>query len=309
MTYEEVRNQLVALTSGNKEVLKYCQTDRINQNPALRARVSDGFCAGACMNWLQLALQGSNAATTPDDVGAAVAYFAAASQTGFYDERKEKLRQADADDIKATNETLAKLSTFVLTKQKAGVLTDDDIDKYERAVEETKRRREEKKLKIEGYLKPESLYSQFWMHFAKVMDEKLKSDKYKNLTIAHTSSSKIYGPKGTATVVVQVTDDQRLKTGYGAMLGLMPVTAADGHAVGIHHLNSGKYHFFDPNFGVYEYDLTNLRRAILFLFLKGYPEMPSLSLRDSKQYEDKDGNVRAEYVIYRGTMSRALAVA
>src|SRR5216683_4769045 len=65
MTYEEVRNQLLALTSGNKEVMKYFQTDRIHRNPALRGRVSDGFCSGACMDWLQLVLQGGNAIAFP----------------------------------------------------------------------------------------------------------------------------------------------------------------------------------------------------------------------------------------------------
>ena len=309
MTYEEVRNQLLALTSGNKEVMKYFQTDRIHRNPALRGRVSDGFCSGACMDWLQLVLQGGNANSLPDDIGAAVAHFAAARQKDFYDERKKQLKKVDADDSEAAKETIAKLNASVIAREKAGLLTDTDIAQYKEAVEETNRRRQEKKLKIEGYLTTESLYSQFWADFAKVMDEKLKSNKYKNLTIAHTSSNRIYGPNGTARVTVEVTDEQRLKAGCGAMLGLFPVSAADGHAVAILHLNSGKYHFFDPNFGVYEYDLANVRRAILFLYLKGYPGMNSQSLRDCKQYEDNDGNIRGEYVIYRGTMHSAHAAA
>jgi Yersinia/Haemophilus virulence surface antigen len=311
MTYEEVRNQLQALTAGKKAVVEYSQTDRINQNSALRGRVSDGFCVGAAMHWLHLVLQGSDSRTVPDDIGSAVAFFAGSNtrQQPWYEERKRLLKKADADDDEATKQIFDKLNALIEAKHKAGTLTDADMTKYEQAVEEIKRRRKEKKTKIEGLLTTESLYSQFWMDFAKVMDDKLKSTKYKNLTIAHSSSNKIYGPKGTATVTVEVTNDQRLKPGYGAMLGLFPVSAASGHAVAIHHLNSGMYHFFDPNFGVYEYDLTNLRRAIVFLFLQGYPGMNSLSLRDSKQYEDKDGNIRAEHVIYRRTMTSARAAA
>jgi len=307
MTYEEVRNQLQALTSGKKAAVVYSQTDRIKQSSALRGRVSDGFCSGACLHWLQLVLHGSDASSGPDDIGALVAHFAAANtrQTKFYEERKDLLKKADEDDIKATNESLRKLNALVTAKQKAGTLTDEDVKEFEEGVEETNRRRTEKKIKIEGLKTTESLYKQFWADFAKVMDDKVKSAKYKNLTIAHSSSSKIYGPKGTARVAVEVTDEKLLKVGHGAMLGLFPVSAADGHAVAIHHLNSGRYRFFDPNFGVYEYDLTNVRRAIVFLFLNGYPGMPSLSLRDSKQYEDSTGNIRGEYVIYRGTMSSA----
>ena len=309
MTYEQVREKLVEFASGKKEVLRYSQTDQINRNKALQGKVADGFCSGACMEWLQLVLQGASGATAPDDVGAAVAYLAGVSsrKTKFYDDRKAGLSKADDDDMKATNETLAKLNAWVLAKQKAGLLTDADITLFENAVAEVKRRREEKRLKIQGFKETESLYQQFWADFAKFMDSKLKSNKYKNLTITLASSSKIYGPKGTEAVVAQVTDTRRLLAGYGVMIGLMPVKAADGHAVAIHHLGSGKYHFFDPNFGVYEYQLANLQKAIVFLFMEGYPTMGTKESSDSKLYQDTNGNIRGEYVIYRGPAKAAFA--
>ena len=72
MTYEQVREKLVEFGSGKKEVLHYSQTDQISRNKALQGKVADGFCSGACMEWLQLVLQGASAATVSVNVVARI---------------------------------------------------------------------------------------------------------------------------------------------------------------------------------------------------------------------------------------------
>ena len=39
-----------------------------------------------------------------------------------------------------------------------------------------------------------------------------------------------------------------------------------GHAVAMHKLNTGKFMFLDPNYGVFEYTQANLKKALMYLF-------------------------------------------
>ena len=144
----------------------------------------------------------------------------------------------------------------------------------------------------------------FWAEFAKRMDTALNTGahSFQSLSVDKAYSKQdVYGPpNGVVALVNRVVDHRKLQAGCGAVLVVCPPNNAVGHAVAIHKLNTGRFHLFDPNFGVYEFDDFNVRKAVLFLFLQVYPELMDGNRRaqDSQTYQ-VNGQVGGTFMIYR----------
>jgi Yersinia/Haemophilus virulence surface antigen len=321
MKYAEALSTLQKL---GREVRQYSQADRINANQALKQRVSQGMCAGAVLDWIQMLLCGGSEArkNTPSDLGAMVAALlqAPSQRDAFYDTRKQNLKTAFDQEGNAMNAELEALNKRALKAMEglnaqrgiSQVVYDQTVTRIEELMEkqqiQIKAQHQSKKDQINAALKTESLHLQFWKDFGQTMDSKFKTQAYSKLTIAAGSSSTTYGPpNGLLQFVNKVLTQQAMQAGCAASLGIGPVSAGAGHAVGVHLLNSGNYMFFDPNFGVYVMEYDNLRRAILFLFLKAYPQLEGGNPRDNQPYE-VNGKVSGDFVIYKGPAVTAPSV-
>jgi len=52
--------------------------------------------------------------------------------------------------------------------------------------------------------------------------------------------------------------------------GIRTSTSNTGHAVAVHRINLGSYRFLDPNYGVFDYNLSGVFSALLYLFGTDY---------------------------------------
>ena len=93
-----------------------------------------------------------------------------------------------------------------------------------------------------------------------------------------------------------------------AHVGANPPNGGTGHAVAIHRQNiGGRYHFFDPNFGVYDFSRTNLIEAFVFLFGTAYPHWAGGGTSDNHPYEVA-GRTKGTWSILKGNRVPAVAV-
>ena len=74
-------------------------------------------------------------------------------------------------------------------------------------------------------------------------------------------------PIGRIRAVVPHTNDRK---SVGATGTEGPSGGGTGHAVAAHQTGNDTYNFFDPNFGIYRYDLTNLMHCLQHLFWTPY---------------------------------------
>jgi hypothetical protein len=310
MKYREVRETLRGLGT---EVGKYSQAKRIEANETLKNRVSSGMCAGAALDWLRSVLLGGDAGKGPSDKGSMAAHIVQLNSTQqiFYNKRKAdltKLHDAQRDECnKDITELGVKLQSTLnnaltrpgMTQALYDRLQDRATDLYNAEVERTKTYYLSKMGQINSRLQTASLHQQFWVEFGKIVDNKLNMNAYSRLTVGACSSSTVYGPpNGLLTFLNKVLTHDALQAGCGAAMGIAPPGKGAGHAVAVHRLNTGDFHFFDPNFGIYKLTARDLFRAILFLFLKAYPHMEGGNEADNQDYE-VTGKVECDFLIYK----------
>jgi Yersinia/Haemophilus virulence surface antigen len=144
----------------------------------------------------------------------------------------------------------------------------------------------------------------FWTDFARRMDTALNTGAHSFQSLSTDkaySKQDVYGPpNGLVALANRVVNHRKLQAGCGALVVVSPPKSDVGHAVAIHNLNTGRVHLFDPNFGVYEFDNFNVRKAFIFLFLKVYPELMDGARRaqDSQTYQ-VNGQAGGNFVIFR----------
>ncbi len=310
MLYTEVRETLRGL---GQEVGKYSQSKRIDANKTLKNRLSSGMCAGAALDWLRSVLLGGDAAKGPSDTGSMAAHIVQLNSTQqiFYNKRKADLTKLHDSQRDECNKDIAELGVKLQTTLNNALtrpgmtqalydrLQDRAMDLYNDEVERTKAYYQSKMGQINSRLQTSSLHQQFWVEFGKIVDGKLNMNAYSRLTVGACSSSTIYGPpNGLLTFLNTVLTHHALQAGSGAVMGIAPPGAGAGHAVAVHRLNTGDFHFFDPNFGIYKLTARDVLRAILFLFLKAYPHMEGGNKADNQDYE-VNGRVECDFLIYR----------
>jgi len=311
MTTKEVRDKLA---ERGKSLGLYSQTVRIEKNPILQNKVAQGYCAGASLDWLRLVLHNGNGSAMPGDSMAAAAFLMQTTprRNAFYDSRKAQLRQARAakttqlnDAIQQVNEKAQeilnkKLATPGMTQAQYDQLVEKVEESIEKAVAKLQLEHQATMSRFDAASSTDALFRQFWLEFAKTLDGTTGQAQYSKLKIAGSSPNSVYGPpNGLVKAIDAVTSHRGFLPGSGALVGVFPTGAGTGHGVAIHRLNTGKYQFFDPNFGVFEFDYKNLLWAFVFIFLKAYPAM-SDGTPDAGDYQDASGMVRAEFVIYLG---------
>jgi len=322
MTFDEV---VTSLKQRGTSLGDYHQLSLVGKAaPAMQGHISGGFCAGASVDWLRCVLQGAGADHRPDVNLAGVAYLSQVPQQRekFRADYNSKVQALQAESARTESQKLAavhqraqqlldaKLKTAGVTQAEFDQFQTDlqaAVEKQEKALEEEKR---VAKGKFDAALSQDVVFARFWTHFVTFVDGKLAAKlgahKYSSLTVVGASKPTSYQPNGVVALIDTILNDKRLTAGNGVLIGIYPPSEAGGHAIAIRRLNSGDYHFFDPNFGVFEFKPENVRWAFVFLFLKGYPTLEPRT-RDGKDYQVK-GEVRGEYVIFKGLPSSPPAV-
>jgi len=317
MTLEEVA---AALKQRGTSLGDYHQVSLVGKAaPAIQGHISGGFCAGASVDWLRCVLQGGTPDHRPDVDVASVAHLSQlpTQREKFRADYNAKVQALQDESVRTGRQKLTAIQQraeqLLAAKLKTAGVTQADYDQFQKDLEaavqkQEKALEEEKRVnkgKFEAALAQDAVFERFWMYFGKLVDEKLAAklgaQKYSNLAVVGASQPTSYQPNGVVAFIDTILNDKRLTAGNGALVGTYPPSEVGGHAIAIRRLNSGDYHLFDPNLGVFEFQPENVRWAFAFLFLKGYPTLEPKT-PDSKEYQVK-GEVKGEYVIFKGLAS------
>ena len=104
-----------------------------------------------------------------------------------------------------------------------------------------------------------------WTQFAGELDEKLGPDKkktYGKLKVVASRPQQVYESAGAWRGELL---EEGFLQGCCTIVAVSPV-GEDGHAVAVHQLQGGVYRFFDPNYGVIDYNKQSLRTVFQHLF-------------------------------------------
>jgi hypothetical protein len=141
----------------------------------------------------------------------------------------------------------------------------------------------------------ENRLKMFWQDYCSSSNiGKHQSHRLSNLTVVASSTTKKYigGLVEFLPIAIKAVGENQ-----AASVGISPpIMNESGHAIGIHRLNTGKYHLFEPNFGVYDMTQAGLFKALLFLFAKAYPDSEGIE-GDGHAYQ-VNGVVEGDYVIF-----------
>ena len=86
--------------------------------------------------------------------------------------------------------------------------------------------------------------------------------------------------------ITRLLENSELKPTFGALLGVLPCGGGTGHALALQKLNTGRYHFFDPNYGVFEMEHDQVVAAVKFLAANSY------------NFAGPDGKIKGDYTIF-----------
>jgi hypothetical protein len=113
---------------------------------------------------------------------------------------------------------------------------------------------------------------------------------------------------GLDQLIEEVLNHPDFKSDCCVHMGINPPSGRTGHAVALHRQSTGgKYHLFDPNFGVYELTRDKTKEAFLFIFRTAYPNWAGGGTQDDQAYE-MNGQTKGSYAIFRGNRVSAPAV-
>lgn len=325
------------LGSWGNEIGQYHQSERIKTLPGqkLKETVSGGYCAGVALDWIRRALLGGKLNYTDgkvrQDVRAAIAWtqqtsakknaFLEAKSSALNTSRDQKI-QADLDqanlDIKTVGDKVDQLFKKIgesdLSPQEKQAAYEKAQAAYDKAVKTIKDERIAKEGKYIAAVKAwhdKPVMELFWAEYGRVMDQYLANDRIKrgktgpsarqfsDLTVVKSVDSKEFG--GVASLIDALISEPEFKGNRAAYFGISPpLDGATGHAIAILRQNTGgSYHLFDPNFGTYEFTAAKLREAVVYIFKKAYPNIPSGNNSDNKAYEI-GGKVEGGYTIFEG---------
>ena len=254
--------------------------------------LTKGYCAGVCLDWTRRVLQSGpnrketflNYSTTRQEQtlrrmakaydGQGATYVAATRKTQLVPlltqlltqpEKKYTFKGGTPTGIPVPYETAELLSehfviapnTFDMDMVIAGVIKKSDIQSWLTAVQQNADP-QHKKLAGGG---------REWGQYAKELDDKFqgKKRKFGNIRVVTSSNDQTYGSEG---VWHKEVTDNGLQAGCCTIIGLS-APGATGHAVAVHHVGTA-YRFFDPNYGVYEYQMEGLKNALQHLFWTPY---------------------------------------
>lgn len=308
MTKAQMREALEKL--GNPVGAEFSQSNATSLAPL--KKVEQGMCKGLTLDWIRRVLTGGKGASTGnpfvlDDSDAAKgiastnaaknlkqykkgAYIQLTTNKStmdpFFNDLKKRQHDLLKDKLDKVNQYIAQLETTAVDQADYDAKVHAiraAYDKWERETH-TPSTTTDNRLKI------------FWEQYCRNSPVgKHQSHRLSNLTVVAASSHKQYvgGLIEFLSIAIKAVGENQAAT-----VGVAPpMVEQSGHAIGIHRLNTSRYHLFEPNFGVY--DMTsqaNLFKALLFLFAKGYPANASIG-NDGHAYE-VGGVVAGEYVVF-----------
>ena len=307
MKAAEIRDKLKLL--GNPVGAEFSQ--RKGTQLSDLKKVDKGMCTGLALDWIRRVLTGGKAVTPGnpfvlDDSDPEKnilsqnaarnlnqykkgAYFQLTSgmqsKDIFYADFKKKQTQLFDAKQDQVNQYITQLGASAVDQNDY----DTKVSKIKAAFD---------KWQIEKY-KPmvtaENQLKLFWEHYCRTSTVgKHEQHRLSNLTVVASSTSKRYTGgliEFLPIAIKAIGENQAANVGIGP-----PILAESGHAIGIHRLNTGMYHLFEPNFGVYDMTQGNLFKGLLFLFAKAYPDSEGIE-GDGHAYEI-GGIVEGDYVIF-----------
>jgi hypothetical protein len=326
------------LRSWGTEIGQYHQSERIATlpNERLKSVVSGGYCAGVALDWIRRALVSGKDSYTDgnlrQDVRVAYAWTQQTSEkkNNFLQQKLTSLNSGVnlklGRDQEEANREIAEVDRKIdLAFEKLNRATDltqrqrqEAAQKiqtlYDRLISEIRSRQSHKREQYSNAIdqwqdKPTMV--KFWGEYARVMDEYLEKDRrsrgkvgpsergFGNLKVVSSVDSRDFN--GVAALIDTLIRDSNFESNFAAYLSINPpLENATGHAIAILRLNTGgKYQMFEPNFGTYELATDKLREAVVYIFKKAYPNVPS-GTSDNHAYEI-NGKVKGGYTIFEGS--------
>jgi len=320
------------LRKWGAEVGQYHQSSRIATltDNATRSAVSGGYCSGACYDWIRRVLISSTPKLTYKNLESSMP----SPGTG---QRTAEMQKQHRQDHRAALMQRQDINPLLTTKnnQLFQKLTSDNNAAYQTYCRENGRINgmpgtatvkqplwdENERLYNEACAANRRAYDskvsappveKVWTEFRKKMDEAIRQQRqaagktgysarpFENLDLVAASASKEYTGTGLRKLISEAINHSEFKADYCAHIGVNPPDGGTGHAVAVHRQNTGgKYHFFDPNFGVYEFTKANLVDAFVFIFGTAYPNWAGGGTSDDHPYE-VNGRTKGNWSIFKG---------
>jgi hypothetical protein len=318
------------LRGWGAEVGQYHQSKRIEtlRDVGTKNAVSGGYCSGACYDWIRRVLVSSTAKVTylnlEDSVPKTGPLTGAMAKQHRQDQRAALMQRQEINPLLRTKsqQLVDKLNTDLDLAYQNYSREHDRINAMPgtRAVKDPLWAQNERNLQ-ESQASLQRAYDQkiatapvelVWAEFRKKMDQAIAQQRrqlgktgmsarpFENLDVAAAQGSKEYTGEGLRALVTEVLNNPEFKPDRAAHVGVNPPQGGTGHAIAIHRQNTGgKYHFFDPNFGVYEFTKANLIEAFVFIFGTAYPHWAGGGTSDDHPYE-VNGRTKGSWTVFKG---------
>jgi hypothetical protein len=321
------------------EVGQYHQSARIEtlRDATTRNAVSGGCCSGICYDWIRRVLVSSTAKVTYLNLEGTLPATGVLNgdmrKQHRQDERGALMQRQDINPIlrQKNDQLYSRYTTDFEAAQQIYVREHNRINQMPGTRQEkqalwdanTRSRDEAQAAATSAYNTGSAAPSmeKAWTDFRKLMDRAIEQQRralgkttlrsarpFENLDLVATQDSKDYTGTGLRNLINEVLSNPEFGPDRCAHVGVNPPQGGTGQAVAIHRQNtSGKYHFFDPNFGVYEMNRANLVEAFEFLFATAYPNWAGGGTSDDHPYQ-VGGRTKGSWSIFKGNRVSAPVV-
>ncbi|MDQ2776418.1 MAG: C58 family peptidase [Acidobacteriota bacterium] len=321
------------------EVGQYHQATRIEtlRDASTKNAVAGGYCSGICYDWIRRVLVSSTPKLTyrnlEDTLPTTGALTGEMRKQHRQDERGAMMQRQEINPIltRKNDQLYNRYTTDWDAAQRTYSRENDRINDMPGTRQEKEplwdanlRSRNEAQALVQraydtGSASP--TMEKAWTDFRKLMDQAIErqrraagkmrvgsSSPFENLDLVATQDSKEYTGTGLRNLSTEVLGNSEFGTDRCAHVGVNPPGGGTGHAIGIYRQNtSGKYHFFDPNFGVYDMTRANVIEAFEFLFGTAYPNWAGGGTSDNHPYE-VGGRTKGTWSIFKGNRVSAPVV-
>jgi hypothetical protein len=313
--YKTVLGKLKTFGSAVVEFnqVSYQKASGVTESPSGHD-LEDGYCTGACVDWIRRSLlgpperlRGYTEDATKREANVERMVFAWAggdygsniltksTPSVLCDELRKLLNeQAGQGPVKIPDKTVKQLmAIYNMTPHLTGTPPNQYLTRQK--VEQLANMLSTEKLKDE----------RVWTDFAGELDEEfaqqrrlrgrnITSRPFSYLAVFKTSRDESYASAGHW---MHELTNNAFRPGCATMISFK-ISAADNtndsHTIAVHQIRPDKYHFFDANFGVFDYSNDGLERALQYLFWDGFNDR-------SEPYYGEDGATvtnKVQYVVF-----------
>ena len=291
--------------------------------------MAGGYCSGICYDWIRRALVCSTAKLTyrnlEDTLPRTGTLTGEMSKQHRQDERGALLQRQNVNPIltQKNNQLYGQYTsawdsaqdTYAREHERINQMTGTRLQKQPLWDANTRAREQAQALAQRTYDSAVGLpiMEKTWSDYRRLMDGAIEQQRrslgkttarsarpFENLDLVAASDSKEYTGTGLRNLISEVLSSPAFLPDRCAHVGVNPPDGGTGHAVAIHRQNtSGRYHFFDPNLGVYELTRSNLIEAFVYIFGTAYPNWAGGGTSDDHPYQ-VNGRTKGSWSIFKG---------